>query len=216
MKVKHIASIIFCLLLQQTLLFSHIRLPAVIGSNMVILRDGNVPIWGWADPGEQVMIRASWMASDIAVIANDKGEWIIGLDSPCAGGPHQITLKGKNEIVLENILAGEVWFASGQSNMAMALEGCENAEMEIASARYPAIRFFHLERTFNEERQTDCRGTCIPSSICGKNEKKSSLRLKRPKLNPQRQRTWLPNLIADLALCTMRWLLRLFLSPSKG
>ena len=168
MKVRYFTSIILCLLLQHNLLFAHIRLPAVISSNMVIQRDGNVPIWGWADPGEQVRIKASWLVSDTAVRANEKGEWVIGLDSPCAGGPHEIRLTGKNEIILDNILAGEVWFASGQSNMAMALEGCDNAESEIDSSRYPAIRLFHIDRTFSEERLSDCKGSwreCRPESV---------------------------------------------------
>jgi len=151
--------ILIILLLHKPLLYADIRLPAVISDNMVIQQNTNVPIWGWADPGEKIHIKASWLLVETAITANDKGEWMVKLKSPVAGGPHKITLTGKNEIVLDNVLSGEVWFASGQSNMAMALKKCDNAEMEVAAANYPEIRLFHIERISATEPQSDCEGT---------------------------------------------------------
>ncbi len=159
MKIKNLAFILLNLMLLQSVSFAEIRLPSIINSNMVIQQNTNIPIWGWADPGEKININADWLKRDTSIIANEKGEWMVKLKSPAAGGPFTITLTGKNEIVLDNVLSGEVWFASGQSNMAMALERCNNAEEEIATANYPEIRLFHVERTSASELQSDCRGT---------------------------------------------------------
>lgn len=158
MKIKIPAFILLTLLLFQAVSFAEIRLPSIISSNMVIQQNTSVPIWGWANPGEKINIKAGWLKRDTAIIANDKGEWIVKLKSPTAGGPFKITLIGTNEIVLDNVLSGEVWFASGQSNMAMALERCNNAEEEIATASYQEIRLFHVERTSAKEPQSDCKG----------------------------------------------------------
>ncbi len=150
--------IILFLLLHSSWLFANIRLPAIISSNMVIQQNTQVPIWGWADAGEKICIETSWLQEEVAVTANAEGEWLIKLSSPEAGGPYKIKLTGNNSIVLNNILSGEVWFASGQSNMAMAVEKCSNAETEIATATYPKIRLFHVTRTWAASPQQDCNG----------------------------------------------------------
>ncbi len=157
-----------CLILSPATLFADIKLPAIFGNHMVIQHNTDVPFWGWGDPREKISIKASWLLSDTIVWANQEGEWNLTLNSPDAGGPYEIIFKGKNEIILEDILAGEVWLASGQSNMAMALNRCENAETEIAKAAYYGIRFFHIERTFAQEPQTDCEGIwkkCTAESV---------------------------------------------------
>jgi len=155
-------------LIQPVTSHADIRLPSIISSNMVIQQNAKVPIWGWADPGEKIEVDASWLAVNTTVSTNVKGEWMIKLSSPAAGGPYKIIFKAKNTIILDNILSGEVWFASGQSNMAMAVERCDNAENEITSANYPEIRLFHIERSSADEPQYDCKGTWLvatPESV---------------------------------------------------
>ncbi len=150
--------------LQQSILYADIRLPFIISSNMVIQQNTQVPIWGWADVGEKIKIKVSWSSIDTTVIANERGEWMVKLKSPAAGGPYKIILTSYNRIVLNNILSGEVWFASGQSNMAMAIEKCNNAEEEIASANYPEIRLFHVARTWADKPQSDCNGYWVETT----------------------------------------------------
>jgi sialate O-acetylesterase len=134
---------------------------------MVIQQNVEVKIWGWAQSGETVSVKGSWLQTVKSTVADEKGDWIIKIKSPVAGGPHQITIKGKNEIVIKNVLAGEVWFASGQSNMDMPLKRCKNAESEIQKATFPDIRFFYVEHIYNEKPQINCKGswvTCTPKS----------------------------------------------------
>ena len=85
-------------------------------NNMVIQRDTQAPVWGTADAGEKVIVTASWGAT-ASTTTDDAGKWQVRLQTPSAGGPHSITLKGNNSIKINNVLSGEVWFCSGQSNM---------------------------------------------------------------------------------------------------
>ena len=88
--------------------------------NMVIQRETQAPVWGTADSGEQVTVTGSWGQSAQAVAGKD-GKWMVRIQTPSAGGPHTITLKGKNSVELKNVLSGDVWLCSGQSNMAYRL-----------------------------------------------------------------------------------------------
>lgn len=101
-------------------LLADVKLNALFSNHMVIQRETTVPIWGWADPGEGVSVNASWGA--IAnVVAGADGTWKTLLKTPKAGGPFQITIKGKNTIVIDDVLSGEVWLCTGQSNMDFAM-----------------------------------------------------------------------------------------------
>ena len=94
---------------------------AMFTDNMVIQRDTQAPVWGTADAGEKVNVTASWGATT-STTADDTGKWQVNLKTPAAGGPHTITLKGNNSIKINNVLSGEVWFCSGQSNMEWILQ----------------------------------------------------------------------------------------------
>src|SRR5690606_395676 len=102
-----------------------VRLPAVLTSNMVVQGDADVAIWGWADPGERVKVTPDWLPKGAATTADEKGRWRVGVRTPGYGkgvdpfAAHTIRIEGKNAITLENVLIGEVWIASGQSNMEM-------------------------------------------------------------------------------------------------
>ena len=158
-KDRRVSGLAICLILYGSQLFAEISMPSIFGDHMVIQQNSVVPFWGRADPGERIRIRASWLTADTSILPDDRGEWMVRLNSPGAGGPFEIAFSGTNEILLKDILAGEVWLASGQSNMAMALNRCDNAESEIASATYPGIRLFHIERISATEPMSDCRGS---------------------------------------------------------
>ena len=102
---------------------SQTRLPAIISSNMVLQQEEMVPLWGWDNPGQQIKITTSWGNATAITKCNDEGEWHIPILTPQTGyGPHKIRINGSKEILLENILMGEVWLCSGQSNMEMPVK----------------------------------------------------------------------------------------------
>jgi sialate O-acetylesterase len=145
-----------------------IKLPAVIGDNMVLQQGGKVSIWGWAEPGEEVTVGVSWNNMKFAVTADKDGKWSFRMNPPKAGGPYEMTLTGKNTITIKNILVGEVWVCSGQSNMQMSVQSSANAEQEIAEAGYPKIRLFSVKLTVAEKPQSDCVGNwseCSPETV---------------------------------------------------
>ena len=147
-----------------------VKLPAVIGDNMVLQQGGKVSIWGWADPGEEVMVGVSWHNMKWAVTADKDGKWSFRLNPPKAGGPYEMTLTGKNTITIKNILVGEVWVCSGQSNMQWSVQASANPKEEIAEADYPKIRLFTVKRTVAEKPQSDCEGNwseCSPDTVPG-------------------------------------------------
>ncbi|UCE98954.1 MAG: sialate O-acetylesterase [Planctomycetota bacterium] len=119
-----------------------VKLPNVIGSNMVLQRDKPIPIWGWAGPDEE--IKVEFAGQKVGTKADEKGVWMVRLPDMEAGGPYQMTVSGENTIELTNILVGEVWVCSGQSNMRMGLGLVNNSSQEIAKANYPNIRLFDV------------------------------------------------------------------------
>lgn len=128
-----------------------VRLPKIVGSNMVLQRDATVQIWGWAEAGEEVRVRGDWSDEQKQTTAGADGRWSVDVQTTAAGGPHTLTIAGTNTIAVDNILFGEVWIASGQSNMEMPLgklsgtySGVANFEQEIAAADYPQIRLFQV------------------------------------------------------------------------
>lgn len=108
---------------------------------MVIQRNVEAPLWGWGDPGELVEVSTSW-GSKASVKTDSEGRWMVFLDTPKAGGPHTITLRGENTVKISDVLSGDVWLCTGQSNMAWPVEKTANAEVEIQTADFPQIRRF--------------------------------------------------------------------------
>ena len=142
-----------------------VKLPALISDNMVLQRGAETPIWGTADPAERVTVT---MGDQRAVaVADENGKWMLRLKQWDAGGPYEITIAGKNSITLKNVMVGEVWICSGQSNMQWPLSHALNAEQEIADSDYPDIRLFSVKRTVADEPQTDVVGKwqeCSPKT----------------------------------------------------
>jgi len=131
--------------------YAKIRLPEIIGSNMVLQRNTNVKIWGWASPNEKISAKVSWISNAIKVVANENGKWEFTVATTLSKTPHTIHLKSaESDIDLTNILFGEVWVCSGQSNMRMPLKGYTgqptfNGNMAIAKASNPNLRLFSIK-----------------------------------------------------------------------
>ncbi len=154
---------------------AEVSLPAIIGDNMVLQRQSQATLWGWAGPGERVRVEAGWGAT-VATVTGPDGRWQMLIPTPPAGGPFSLRITGDdNTLALGNIMIGEVWICSGQSNMEMPVaatnrwyQGVQGAEAEIASAELPGIRFFTVENAFSAAARDDCRGawvTCTPQTV---------------------------------------------------
>ena len=143
---------VFLLFFAQYLAHSEVTLPRVIGSNMVLQRDMQAPIWGWASAGEEVTITLSTEAEGVeplfstSAVADMEGNWQIKLPAMAAGGPYTLQIKGSNTLELKNVLFGEVWVCSGQSNMQWPVSASNDSEAEIAAGMYPKIRLFYIPR----------------------------------------------------------------------
>ena len=155
------------LLLSSVTIFAEVRLPALFQDHMVLQQNVEIPVWGWANPGEQIHLEFAGQQQEI--IADEAGEWSTSLAPMPYGGPYQMTLYAENEIVLNDILLGEVWLCSGQSNMAWTVAKSNDSENEIAMADYPSIRLFEVKRTpAYDEPKSDCVGewtSCSPGTI---------------------------------------------------
>jgi sialate O-acetylesterase len=136
-----------------------VRLPAIIGDNMVLQTGMLAPIWGTADPGEKVTV--SLGDQQTAATADNEGKWMVRLNPPDAGGPFEVTIAGSNTITLKNVLAGEVWVCSGQSNMQWSVNASANAEKEKAESEYHKIRLFSVKRVVADEPLQDTEGRWV-------------------------------------------------------
>ena len=148
---------------------AEVRLPSIIGSNMVLQRNTECRIWGWAGNGEEVTV--SFRDTEKSTRADNNGRWEVTLPPMKEGGPFRMTISGKNEIVLDNILIGDVWVCSGQSNMEFSLSRAMNAEEEIQQADYPQIRLFTAPNNIQFEPAEDTDGgqwqECNPGTAAG-------------------------------------------------
>ncbi len=146
-----------------------VKLPAVFGDHMVLQQKSRVTVWGWAAPGEAISVKGSWpWAGKAKTKADENGTWKVDIKTPKAGSkPVTLTIRGNNEIVLNDILIGEVWICSGQSNMEMGLTMINNTAEEIAAADYPNIRLFDVARTVSNVPRQDVTGNwakCSPET----------------------------------------------------
>lgn len=143
-----------------------IRLPALVCSHMVLQRGKPIKIWGYADPSEEITI--SFNKKMVKIQAGADGKWQTDLRAMKAGGPYQLILHGKNSIMLDDILIGDVWVCSGQSNMEFALNDALNSKEEIAKANYPNIRFFSVEKKISLKPLEETKGNwsvCTPQTV---------------------------------------------------
>ena len=156
---------ILVLLMISTTSFANVSLPKIFSDNMVLQRNAEVKIWGWAKPGEEVSIRTTWSEEVYKTKPNNMAYWEVILSTPDVRGSQQVTVQGYNQIVLKNVLLGEVWLVSGQSNMEWSADaGITNAEEAIAGAENPKMRFFSLVHRTAEDPQQDLEGSWVEST----------------------------------------------------
>ena len=156
------------LFLFNRLAVADVSLASPFGDNMVLQRDVEVPIWGWSDPGDEVRVIVRGKLKE--TVADVDGCWMVKLDPLKVGDPFPIRVVGShNEINLTNVVAGEVWVCSGQSNMAWTVNRSANAREEIAKGDYPDIRHFQVNRATHVERQLVCENSgwqaCSPATV---------------------------------------------------
>ncbi len=152
---------------------AEVTLPKVISSHMVLQRDMPIHLWGDATPGEQVS--AAFRNTSGTTTADTTGRWSLYLAAQPAGGPYPLTIKATNTLQLDDILVGDLWVASGQSNMEMPLAGfnattpIKDSEKEIAAANYPQIRLLHVEKDTSDYPLDDLKAVtgwslCTPDT----------------------------------------------------
>src|ERR1700740_300799 len=129
------------------------RLPHLFSDHMVLQRDMELRIWGWADPSEPIEVSLAGVSRQTAATAD--GRWSVALPAFPAGGPFTLEVRGKKTLRLKDVLIGEVWVASGQSNMTYALSGAANAVEEIPKANDPGLRFFTVPKRIAVEAERD-------------------------------------------------------------
>lgn len=148
---------------------ANVRLPAVIADNMVLQQKSSAKFWGWADPGEKVLIIASWNNKADSIITDENGKWLLPIQTPAAGGPFTVTVKGRNTIVLQNVLIGEVWICSGQSNMEMNYYwGLPQMKEDFPTAANANIHFFTVTKSTAatpQERGEGSWTTCDSNTV---------------------------------------------------
>ncbi|MFB9052655.1 sialate O-acetylesterase [Formosa undariae] len=166
--------IIFLILAGPQTVLADVTLNALFTDHMVIQRETKMPIWGWADANEKIEIIGSW-GEKASAIADADGSWRTSLKTPKAGGPFQITIIGKNKIVIDDVLSGEVWLCTGQSNMDFALAKflndsretqyqplVEYIRAEVANANDDQLRHIEvLQNTSLYEKQTEFKGQWV-------------------------------------------------------
>ena len=169
MTFKAMATAVLCgwaLMLSAPVLRAAVKLPNLLSDGMVLQQGMNVNIWGTAEPGESVSV--SFQGQKVSGVAGVGGEWKVKLDPLHAGGPFTMTIAGNNTITLHDVLVGEVWVCSGQSNMEMALvafapwsKGVTNYEDEIAHSDNPNLRMFAVEKVVATRPQNDVNGSWV-------------------------------------------------------
>lgn len=148
---------------------AEVKVASAFADHMVLQRETEAPVWGWASPGEKVDVSASWGKSGKCVAGAD-GAWSVKVQTPQAGGPFTLSIRGqKNNVELSDILIGEVWLCSGQSNMGMTVSSVKDAEQEIAAADHPNLRLLSVNLVTAQEPQKGCGvrkwEACSPKNV---------------------------------------------------
>ena len=143
-----------------------VKVPTLVSDHMVVQQDLPVRVWGHADAGEAVSVQ--FHGQTVATKAGAEGKWAVYLNPMKAGGPFEMTIAGQNVITVHDVLVGEVWVGSGQSNMEFRMTSAKNAEQEIAEANYPKIRLFEVKKAVAEQPAEDVEGQwvlCSPETV---------------------------------------------------
>jgi sialate O-acetylesterase len=153
--MKKYLLVIYTLLFGIIITNAQIRLPNFFNDNMILQRNGTIPIWGWAKPNEKILIQFNQQTKTTK--ADKAGKWMIRLDAENAGGPYVLSIKGKSGLQIKNILVGDVWLCTGQSNMEWTVGQSNNAQKEMTTANYPFIRQIKIQHAINSLPDVDTK-----------------------------------------------------------
>ena len=144
--------------------FAKIKLPALVGSNMVLQREREVNLWGEASPSKKVTVTTSWDGRESTTQSDSDGKWLLKVSAPAAGGPYTIRISDGDPVTLENVMIGEVWVCSGQSNMQMSMTGNVGEPVDggvealIEAPKYKDIRLFYTPMVTSPQPVDTCGG----------------------------------------------------------
>lgn len=160
---------LYLLLVSSLISSAEVRLPAILGSHMVLQQQSKIKLWGWSAPSEKITITVSWDNTTYETKGSRGAKWVTEINTPQAGGPYTIKIKGANEIILEDVMIGEVWVCSGQSNMEWSADqGLKQSKEESPNATNKNIRFFYVPKSTSSTPQDDVRAkwvVCNPDDM---------------------------------------------------
>jgi sialate O-acetylesterase len=171
--VSRVTSLIVLLAIFSFSLYAEVKLPAIFSDNMVLQQQSSVAVWGKASANTNVTVRTSWNGKSWSVRADNEGKWKVKVSTPAAGGPFTITVSDGKAVTLKNVMIGEVWVCSGQSNMEMPMKGFRNqpvngANEAIATSSNNNIRLITIPRIASLIPVDDFKGSwsiCEPESV---------------------------------------------------
>lgn len=169
----YVVAILLCMALSSDNLFAEVKLPAIFCDNMVLQQQTEVAIWGTAAKNASVSVTTSWNHKSYSTKASKEGSWKLKVTTPKAGGPYELILSDGKSLKLKNVLIGEVWICSGQSNMEMPVKGFRNQPIvgsadAIALSSNPNIRLFTVKKATSLDPLTDFTGNwslCEPENV---------------------------------------------------
>lgn len=179
MRVKSLVTFLLLTLFlsASTSVEAKVKLPSVLGNNMVLQQQTDVKLWGKAKENSSITVKTSWNNKTYKAATDKQGKWLLNVSTPTAGGPYEITFSDEETLILENILIGEVWFCSGQSNMEMPMSGFDRQPVQdtndmIAKAKSSTpIRIYNTDsengkwvRQFSKTPQEDCKGEWLENT----------------------------------------------------
>src|SRR5947209_8190860 len=138
---------------------AEVRVPSIIGDNMVLQQGQKDRVWGWAAPGERVTV--TFNARTARAVADDRGHWQVFIGPLKAGGPFTLTVAGTNTLTFKNVLVGEVWVCSGQSNMEFILQNAQGGPQDAAQADYTEIHLFTVQKKTSDAPLEDVQGRWV-------------------------------------------------------
>ncbi len=148
---------------------ANVSLPAIFGDHMVLKQNSTITIWGWAKPFEEVVVIPSWNNKESRIKVGNDANWQLQIETPAAGGPYEISVKGYNQLIIKDVMIGEVWLCSGQSNMEWSARlEIENGSKHIQEATNAQIRFFAVTHRTASNPNYDVDGrwvVCSPETM---------------------------------------------------
>ena len=148
---------------------AYLRLPDILSDNMVLQQEVTIQFHGWSDPGQKISVVTSWNGDTLKTSTLSNATWTVDLKTPKAGGPYQVTVIGDSTITIHNVLIGDNWICTGQSNMEFSSDWHKDYyKKEVENANHPEIRFFHIQKLSAPYPQQEVRGkweVCSPSTM---------------------------------------------------